>query len=134
MGMFNIRSITLATVLVGSLGAFASGCYVDADSPVVAEGYEPQYYDGRIVYYDGAGRPFYYEGGATVWIPESSPYYVGYVNHWRSYGPAYNRWYTGYGYRYRTYRGNGGYYGGHAGYRTYRGGVTVRGGGGYRRR
>ncbi len=33
-------------------------CYVEADTPVVAEGYEPQYYDGSIVYYDGLGHPF----------------------------------------------------------------------------
>ncbi len=126
MGMLNIRSLAFAALLLGPLAA-TTGCYVEADEPVAVEGYEPQYYDGRMVYYDTVGRPYYYEGGAVVWIPASSPYYAGYYNHWRTYGPAYNRWYASTGYRYRTYRGSGGYYGGHAGYRTYRGG-------GYRRR
>jgi hypothetical protein len=133
MGMINIHSLTLVTILMGSLGA--TGCYGEVQAePVVAEGYEPQYYDGRVVYFD-AGRPYYYDNGAQIWVEPSSPYYAGYVNHWNTYGPAYNRWYAGYGYRYRTYRGGGGYYGGHAGYRaspSYR--VNVRGGGGYRRR
>ncbi len=118
MGMFSIRSLALATLLLGPLAA-TTGCTVEAESPGVAVGYEPQYYDGRVVYY-ADGRPYYYEGGAQVWIPESSPYYAGYAAHWRTYGPAYNRWYAGYGYRYRGWRGNGGYYGGHAGYRVYR--------------
>ena len=137
MGMLNIRSLAFAALLIGPLAMTTTGCYVEADEPGVVEGYEPQYYDGRVVYYGDDGRPFYYEGGAVVWIPESSPYYAGYYNHWRAYGPAYRRWYAGYGARYRTYRGTGGYYGGHAGYHsyrsTYRGGGSVRGGG-YRRR
>ena len=136
MGMLNIRNLAFCALLLGPvLGT--TGCYVEAEEPVAVDGYEPEYYDGRVVYYDGVGRPYYYEGGAVAWIPESSPYYAGYVNHWRSYGPAYNRWYASSGYRYRTYRGSGGYYGGHSGYRTYRsnyrGGGSYRGGG-YRRR
>ncbi len=123
--MFNIRHFALAGVLLGALAT--TGCYADADvqGPVVAEGYTPQYYGGSVVYFDGGGRPFYYMNGAQVWVPESSPYYYGYVNHWRAYGPAYNRWYGSYGYRYQGYRGPANYYGG------YRGGVAR---GGYRRR
>jgi hypothetical protein len=106
--MFNFRHLTFAALLVGMVPM--TGCYVDAQEPAVAEGYEPQYYNGYVVYYDGVGRPFYYYNGAQMWVPESSPYYYGYVNHWRAYGPAYNRWYAGYGYRYRGYYRPGGYY------------------------
>ena len=121
-GMFNIRNFALIAVVVGALGA--TGCYADAygpdvQEPVVAEGYTPQYYDGAVVYYDDYGRPFYYNGGVQVWVPPSSPYYGGYVNYYRSYGPAYRRWYAGYGYRYRTYN-RGAYYG--RGRGVYRGG------------
>ena len=132
--MFNIRNFALIAVIAGALGA--TGCYADAygvegPEPVVAEGYTPQYYEGSVVYYDDYGRPFYYNGGVQVWIPESSPYYGGYVNYYRSYGPAYRRWYSGYGYRYRTYnRGRGVYRGGGRG--VYRGGGgrgVYRGGG-----
>jgi len=111
MGMFNIRSIAFVGLIVGSLAG--TGCYAEpyyGPEPVVAEGYTPQYYDGYVVYYDGVGRPFYYVNGAQVWIPESSPYYAGYVNYWRQYGVAYNRWYASYGARYRYYRGRGGVY------------------------
>jgi hypothetical protein len=131
MGMFNIRSLALVTLILGSLAA--TGCYVEpvGPEPVVAEGYTPQYYDGYVVYYDGVGRPFYYVNGVQVWVPPSSPYYVGYVNYWHAYGPAYNRWYSTYGYRYRGWRGRSyggrGYYRG--GGRVYRGGGRV-----YRRR
>ena len=63
--------------------------------------------NGRVTipgYYDDVGRPYYYAGGAVAWVPQSSPLYVGYVNHWHAYGPAYHRWYGHYGYRYRAYR------------------------------
>ena len=130
MGM--IRNLTLvAVILSAGLGSTGCGAYVEAESPeVVADGYEPQYYDGRVVYFDN-GRPFYYDNGLVVWIPPSSPYYAGYVNHWAVYGPAYTRWYAGYGYRYRGWVGYRGYYGGHAGYRVYRPAYR---GGYYRRR
>ena len=134
MGMFNIRSITFVGLIVGSLAS--AGCYaepygvgvgVEAE-PAAVEGYQPQYYDGYVVYYDDVGRPFYYLNGAAVFIPEASPYYAGYVNYYRTYGVGYRRWYAGYGARYRTWRGRGGYYG----YRgnVYRGGYR----GGYVRR
>jgi len=71
---------------------------------VYADGYEPQYYDGYVVYYDGYGRPYYYADGAAYWIPPASPYYRGYVTHYRMYRPAYYRWYGHYGYRYRSWR------------------------------
>ena len=81
-----------------------AGCYVDGPEPVYAEGYAPQYYDGYVVYYDDIGRPYYYVNGAVVWVPPGSPFYPGLVGHWRTYHPAYRRWYVHRGYRYRGYR------------------------------
>src|SRR5580692_1410629 len=68
--------------------------------PVAAYGYQPQYYDGAVVYYDAGGRPYYYSNGGAFYVPVQSPYYAGYLNHWRTYGGAYHRWYAGYGRRY----------------------------------
>jgi hypothetical protein len=118
MRLFNLRSFMLAAAVLGSLTA--PGCYAEVAGPdavVVGNyGYEPMYYNGYMVFYDGVGRPFHYVNGAAVWIAASSPYYAGYVAHWRAYGPAYARWYGASGHRYRTYRGPGGYYGGHHNY------------------
>ena len=92
--------------LMSACALFGSGCYVETQAePVAVDGYQPQYYDGYVVYYDGGGRPYYYNNGAVYWVPASSPYYGTYVNHWRSYGPAYGRWYSNAGYRYRGWRG-----------------------------
>jgi hypothetical protein len=84
----------------------APACYVDVPpEPMYAEGYSPAYYDGYVVYFDGAGRPFYYEGGRPMWVPVGSPYYGGLVAHWHTYGHAYGGWYAHYGAHYRSYRG-----------------------------
>jgi hypothetical protein len=95
----------LLSAVVGA-SVLGAGCYADVQAePVAAYGYSPQYYDGYVVYYDGYGRPFYYNGGAAVYV---SPGYAGYgvlVNHYRTYGPAYAQWHASYGYRYRTWRG-----------------------------
>jgi hypothetical protein len=98
--------VLLAAIIVG---ASASACYVEEDMPPPAyvEGYAPQLYDGYVVYFDGVGRPFYYVGGAPVWVPVTSPFYAGLVGHWHTYGFAYNRWYGRYGQRYRGYRAGG---------------------------
>ncbi|MBI5482187.1 MAG: hypothetical protein HY906_25250 [Deltaproteobacteria bacterium] len=117
-----LRNLMAVALLTGALAG--AGCYVETVSPegvVVGNyGYEPMYYNGYMVYYDG-GRPFYWAGGGQVWIPATSPYYHSYIAHYRAYGPAYSRWYAGGGYRYRTFRGGTGYYGGHHNYvRTYR--------------
>jgi len=86
-----------------------SACYVEEEVgvPVYAEGYQPQFYDGYVVYYDQVGRPFYYVNGGVAWVPATYPGYVGLVNHWNLYGPAYGRWNARYGSRYRSYRARG---------------------------
>ena len=106
-----IRSFVVAAAVAG-LMPMSSGCYVEEDAPPpeYVEGYQPMFYDGYVVYYDDVGRPYYYADGALVWVPAASPLYIGLVNHWRVYGPAYHRWYAHYGYRYRGYyRYRGGY-------------------------
>lgn len=110
MDMLPIRRFVGVAVLAGAASVM-SGCYAAVEpapvyttSAVVADGYEPAYYDGYVVYYDDVGHPYYYGGGGEiVWIPASSPRYVALVNHWHAHGPAYRRWYAHDGYRYRSY-------------------------------
>jgi hypothetical protein len=99
----------LLSGLVAVSASTATGCYVEEGPPpaYVSAGYEPQYYDGYVVYYDDVGRPYYYSDGAIYWVPRTSPVYFRLVNHWRVYRPAYHRWYAGHGYRYRGYRYRG---------------------------
>jgi hypothetical protein len=111
MGMVTLRKVMFALALATTPAI--AGCYGDAAYPVEAEGWTPQYYDGYMVYYDAGGRPFYYLNGASVWIPESSPYYARYNGYWRANSYAYSRWYGHYGAGYRTYRVAPGHYGGY---------------------
>jgi hypothetical protein len=100
-----IRIAGLAAIAAGlaSVLSLASGCYVEPlPPPVYVDG--PQYYDGYVVYYDSVGRPYYYANGGVVWVSPASPFYFGYVNHWRVHGGAYYHWNANYGYRYRGYR------------------------------
>jgi hypothetical protein len=91
--------------LVAACASLGTGCYVDAQvEPVAAYGYQPQYYNGYVVYYDNDGRPFHYNNGAVSWVPSHSPYYHGYVSHYRTNGAAYGRWNAGAGSRYHAYR------------------------------
>ncbi len=118
MGMVTLRKV-LVVIALASTPAIA-GCYVEPEYPVEAEGWQPQYYDGYMVYYDGGGRPFYYLNGAAVWIPESSPYYARYYGYYHANPYAYNRWHARYGATYRSYRvapGVHGSYSYHGGYR-----------------
>jgi hypothetical protein len=65
--------------------------------------YSPPFYDGYVVYYDGAGLPYYYRGGRTVYVPRS---YVGYralTIHYQRYRHQYHRWYRDRGYHYHGY-------------------------------
>ena len=124
MKMSVLKKVVVLALLLLPLGM--AGCYVhavgpDAEVVVGNYGYEPMYYDGYVVFYDEAGRPFYYVGATRVYIPPSSPYYATYVAHYRMYAPYYARWYAQHGYRYHTFRVTAGYYGGHRVYiQTYR--------------
>jgi hypothetical protein len=115
--MHTILRLASVAIVLGCVGSLA-GCYAETGTePVVTssaeietDGYEPAYYDGYVVYYDGGGRPYYYNRGAVVWVSPRSPHYVGLVNHWHTYGPAYGRWYAHTGPRYHSYRVQPGYH------------------------
>jgi hypothetical protein len=105
MRPFQVRSYVLAALVAGT-APLGAACYVEEDigPPVYAYGYEPVYYDGYVVYYDGGGRPYYYVNGAVAWVPPSAPIYPRLVEHYHVYGGAYTTWHSNGGYRYRGYR------------------------------
>lgn len=106
MRMLTVRGLVLVVLAAGLIPSAA--CYVEEEvvsPPVYADGYQPQFYDGYVVYYDQAGRPFYYVNGAAYWVPVTSTVYVGLVNHWHVYGQAYGHWYANHAFGYRRYRG-----------------------------
>ena len=101
-------------LLVAALGTavLASGCVVRTVPPpratVVTYDYTPMLYNGYVVYYDVAGRPYYYVGGMRYWVPRTYwPRYRGYYYRHRRY---YWRWYHHRGYRYRGRRYRRGYF------------------------
>jgi hypothetical protein len=97
---------TFRRILVSALIAcapLAAGCTAEVESPGEYDGYTPMFHDGRVVYYDQAGAPYYYNGGRTVYVERSHPYYGRYETHYRTYGPRYQNWYRARGYRYHGY-------------------------------
>jgi len=100
--MNTLRSLFVMVALAAS--PVVSACYVEPAYPIEAEGWDPQYYDGYLVYYDDVGRPFYYLNGAVVWIPMTSPFYARFHDYWVGHPGAYRAWHARYGARYRTYR------------------------------
>ena len=92
--------------LLASASPLSSGCIVeDVPPPAYVDSYQPAFYHGYVVYYDGGGRPFYYQNGVVIWVSPSVPEYAALIAHWRVYGPAYPRWYATHGYRYHGVRG-----------------------------
>jgi hypothetical protein len=100
-----IRTIALVVPLAALLPVTA-GCMAadEMPPPAYADGTEPLYYDGYVVYYDDGGRPFYYRGGERVVIEASDPLYGRFVEHWNRYGGAHRAWAAERGARYRGYR------------------------------
>lgn len=103
----------LAMLVVGSMfiamgcGVAVRGPGIEVSTPTVTVGtsyYTPLYHDGYILYFDTVGRPYYYVGGAVVYVPPGHPYYSRYTLHYRTHGAHYRRWHTTRGHRYRTYR------------------------------
>jgi hypothetical protein len=104
--MMSFRTL-LFSGLIAAFVPFGAACYAEEEVPApeyADAGYQPQYYDGYVVYYDDGGRPYYYANGAVFWVPPTAPVYVGLVAHWHRYGPAYHHWYAHYGHRYHGYR------------------------------
>ena len=115
-GLSRFRSIRYGAALavlslcVLTLGGCDEDYGPDSEYDAASEGYEPAYYDGYVVYYDGVGRPYYYDRGTTVWISPGSAYYPGLIHHYHVYGGYYGGWYAHSGYRYRGYRYAPGHY------------------------
>ncbi|HSQ08630.1 MAG TPA: hypothetical protein VLM84_13210 [Chromatiaceae bacterium] len=91
---------TLTTLTFLSLVALASpGCVAPvwdtsvgvAYGPPVEYGYQPLLYNSYVVYYTDIGEPYYWLGGARVWVPTHArgPY----LGHWRRYRHVYPTWY-----------------------------------------
>jgi len=97
----------LALPACGSLPVYVEDAPPPAPPPERVEVYDPQVYDGYVVYYDDIGHPYYYGEGGAVWIQPEWPGYWGYVHHYRTYGPAYHRWYERHGGEFRGYRVGG---------------------------
>ena len=131
--MPSLRRFGLVAAVL-ACAAVAPGCYAQAGTSTLTSAevdeYPPAYYDGYVVYYDGVGRPYYYDRGLVVWVPQSSPHYGGLVNHWHVYGRSYGNWNAHHGERYRGYRAAPGYhaYHGHNVDGRGRGGPGPRGG------
>ncbi len=95
-----VAAATASTVGCRSETWDAPPAYADLDDT-----YDPEYFDGYVVYYDAIGRPYHYADGAVVWISTAAPQYDALVDHWKRHHVAYRRWYVSYGYRYRSYHG-----------------------------
>jgi hypothetical protein len=102
MAALSSRNLVLSLALACS-GVTASCVVSEGPGPVYADGYEPAFYDGYVVYYDRVGRPYHYVNGSVVWVAPSAPAYPALVGHYHTYRQAYPGWYSHYGYRYRDY-------------------------------
>jgi hypothetical protein len=72
-------------------------------APVAVDGYDPVYYHGRLVYFDGAGSPYYYSGTEIRYVPRTYVHYRVLVRHYEAHRRQYYRWYSHEGYRYKRY-------------------------------
>lgn len=72
--------------------------------PLAHNGYQPHYYLGFPVFYDGVGLPIYYSAGTGYRVPSTAPGYSGYVRHYRQRRVAYLKWYRERGLMFRWYR------------------------------
>ncbi|HUU00480.1 MAG TPA: hypothetical protein VM425_03465 [Myxococcota bacterium] len=111
------KRIVLQTFLVLFAGLSLSACLIVARphpmigvtvyEPPLEYGYQPMLYDGYVVYYTDDGVPFYWAGGARVWVPINTR--ARYIDHWRHHDRAYRHWYNkrGHYYKSRRYRGRG---------------------------
>ena len=111
------KRMIIAFLLIATAGLIFSSCIVVGRprpvvgatvvvGPPVEYGYQPMLYDGYVVYYTDDGIPFYWMGGARVWVPIS--YRARYISHWRSHRHAYYKWHKHRGshYRGRHYKGH----------------------------
>jgi hypothetical protein len=102
-----LRKLVVGVAMAVALGGSSACTVAELPPPQSSDGYDPQFYDGYVVYYDDIGRPYYYVDGTQVWLSVSSPAYGSLLNYWRVHRAGYPRWYSYYGYRYRGYRYSG---------------------------
>jgi hypothetical protein len=98
---------TLRAALVAmtiGLAAITTGCVMSLAAPVAVDGYEPVYYHGHVVYYDGGGAPFVYHGTRMYYVPRRHVHYGVLRHHYQAHRRQYYRWYAREGYRYKQYR------------------------------
>lgn len=108
-----LRVAFVIGIVVSALGCFPPPAYhqttpvqpahvqtvAPAQTVVTNTGYTPQYYNGYVVYFDNSGYPFYYLNGVVSYVPRTYSNYTYLVNHYRSYGVSYQRWYSAEGFR-----------------------------------
>jgi hypothetical protein len=108
------KKTILVCMLLAACGFVISSCVIHARphpvvvvGPPVEYGYQPLLYDGYVVYYADDGVPYYWLGGARVWIPDHAR--ARYVAHWRANRRSYRSWrqHRGKHYRNRRYRKQG---------------------------
>lgn len=98
-----ILRATLLAMMIG-LAAITGGCTLSLVPPVAVDGYEPVYFHGHLVYYDGGGSPYVYHGTRIYYVPRRYVHYGVLVNHYQAHRRQYYRWYAREGYRYKRYR------------------------------
>ncbi|MBN2723604.1 MAG: hypothetical protein JXR95_05970 [Deltaproteobacteria bacterium] len=93
------KLVTFMSVVALSAATMLSGCVVSARPATVSYsygGWNAQYYNGALVYYDTMGRPYYYTSGVRYYVPATWYGYSRLVNHYRVHRSAYLRWHTRY--------------------------------------
>jgi hypothetical protein len=93
--------ITFGLVSVTSLALLVAGCTVTARPATVHVasaygGWSPTYYNGNLMYYNYAGRPYYYSNNIMVYVPSTWSNYNATVSSWQSNQVSYNRWHARY--------------------------------------
>jgi hypothetical protein len=91
------------SAVIAATAPMVGGCVVEAESPEAYNGYEVQYYNGRVVYYETDGRPYYYHNNSVYYVPQTHPHYNTLRTHYYRERPRYHNWYSRRGYRYKTY-------------------------------
>ena len=103
-----MKRLNPGMLMIALAGLFVAGCLVvPAHHRVVVVGppveydYQPVLYDGYVVYYTDMGVPYYWVGGAQVWVPVHMKLH--YHNHWKRHHRSYKIWSKKRGKHYRVH-------------------------------
>ncbi len=93
--------LTLGMITIVSLAMLVAGCTITARPATVHVasaygGWSPTYYNGNLLYYNNAGRPYYYSSNVMMYVPSSWTNYESTVSLWRTHQGAYSRWHARY--------------------------------------